>query len=299
MPLPDDRARAALLEPWLQRLPTPLFGGAQRPREPPLCRPRVPFLGDALRFGRDAGAFLAAERARHGDVFTVLIAGQRMTFVLDPHDAPQVLKQTEALRFHDLADKILVHAFGMDPAVVARSDAAVLHSLFGQHTKGPVLPALSARFGALVQRHLRAGPPHEGGLYERIYEPLFLAALDLLFGEGAADRRAYQDFRLFDDAFPLLAAAVLGGISAIPAEAACRTAGHCSTGFVTSTRTSTQASAHTHRKTVKVASAHTHRRTTKLASTHSRKRVHVAYGRVHSKSRTQSVALAIPVATNA
>jgi soluble lytic murein transglycosylase-like protein len=51
----------------------------------------------------------------------------------------------------------------------------------------------------------------------------------------------------------------------------------------------------------KQASARSHHRTVRVASAHSRKRVHVAYGagRVHAKARAQSVALSIPVATNA
>lgn len=89
----------------------------------------------------------------------------------------------------------------------------------------------------------------------------------------------------------LLAAAVLGGISAIPAEAACKAASHCSKGSVTKAHYKKQASAHARKRTVKVASAH------------SRKRVHVVYGtrKVHGirKSSSQAVALAVPAATNA
>lgn len=88
----------------------------------------------------------------------------------------------------------------------------------------------------------------------------------------------------------LLAAAVLCGISAIPAEAACRSANHCSKASVSRTHYKKQSFAHARRSHAK------------LASAHSRKRVHVAYGtrRLHAVRRTHSeAALAIPAAGNA
>lgn len=43
--------------------------------EPPLIKGWIPYVGKALEFGRDAHQFLTAHRDKHGDVFTVLIAG--------------------------------------------------------------------------------------------------------------------------------------------------------------------------------------------------------------------------------
>lgn len=88
----------------------------------------------------------------------------------------------------------------------------------------------------------------------------------------------------------LLAAAVLGGISTIPAQAACRGAGHCSKGTVSKM--------HHHKL-----SSHHGRKSTKVSSIKSRKRVHVAYGstrKAHGfrKSQVTSAALAVPVASS-
>ncbi|WP_421693300.1 transglycosylase SLT domain-containing protein [Aestuariivirga sp.] len=113
----------------------------------------------------------------------------------------------------------------------------------------------------------------------------------------------------------LLAAAVLGGISAIPAQAACRAATHCY-GTVTKTSYTTRVSS-PHRATVKRASVRrsaVHRapvhtastkrlaRSSRVASVPARKRVHVAYGaakpRSLKRSYSTSAALAVP-ASNA
>lgn len=114
----------------------------------------------------------------------------------------------------------------------------------------------------------------------------------------------------------LLSAAVLAGISAIPAEAACKGATHCygtttSTSFTSKPRASTKA-AQLRKAPARTASVHTRRSTTKQAAAQPRKRVHVVYGksRVHvasstkriqavRRSDTQVAALAVPVGANA
>ena len=100
-----------------------------------------------------------------------------------------------------------------------------------------------------------------------------------------------------------LSAAVLAGISVIPAEAACKGATHC---YGTTTGTSFNSKAKTVqlRKTpARTASVHVHRSTTSFAATHSHRRVQVASGsrRIHavSRSQTEVAALAVPVGANA
>jgi hypothetical protein len=89
----------------------------------------------------------------------------------------------------------------------------------------------------------------------------------------------------------LLSAAVLAGITAIPAEAACKGATHC---YGTVTKTT---------YTTKPAMAHLRKAPARTASVQPRKRVHVAAAskRVHTvrRSQTQVAALAVPVASNA
>ena len=90
----------------------------------------------------------------------------------------------------------------------------------------------------------------------------------------------------------LLAAAVLGGASTIPAQAACKGAGHCSKISVSKTV-----------EKKKLSSAKTRKSATKLSSKASRKRVHASFGsrkaRSLKKSQSTASALAVPVASSA
>ena len=113
----------------------------------------------------------------------------------------------------------------------------------------------------------------------------------------------------------LLSAAVLGCISAIPAEAACKGATHCygtttTTSFTSKPKLTSKSvvksptkSAQLRKAPARSASAHTRRSSTKLATAHPRKRVHVAAAtkRVHAvrRSQTDVAALAVPAAANA
>ncbi|MEI7599963.1 MAG: lytic transglycosylase domain-containing protein [Aestuariivirga sp.] len=114
----------------------------------------------------------------------------------------------------------------------------------------------------------------------------------------------------------MLSAAVLAGISAIPAEAACKGATHCygtttSTSFTSKPRAATKP-AQLRKAPVRTTAAHTRRSTTKQAAAHPRKRVHVAHAKSPTqvasnskrilavrRSQTEVAALAVPVGANA
>ena len=51
------------------------FHFCRRDDEPPLITGWIPYLGKAVEFGKNAHMFLAAHKEKHGDIFTILIAG--------------------------------------------------------------------------------------------------------------------------------------------------------------------------------------------------------------------------------
>jgi prostacyclin synthase len=55
----------------------------RREGSPVLLRGRIPFVGVALEFGKDAVSFLKKQMGIHGDVFSLLVAGRKMTFLCD------------------------------------------------------------------------------------------------------------------------------------------------------------------------------------------------------------------------
>jgi cytochrome P450 len=201
-----------------------LWGGRHRAGEPPLERgrwPYLPYLGCALEFGRDPGAFLAACRQRHGDVFTVLLAGHRTTFVLDPFSYPTVLKLQHELTFDPIADEIAAPTFGYPRAAeIPQVDGDALRDLYGAHLKNQALTVLSERMQDRLTQALGPRHPtswHGDKLYDFVYRHLFRAGGETLFGDGAAGDEVRERFRRFDRVLPLLMAGVPASLLGIVA----------------------------------------------------------------------------------
>lgn len=185
-------------------------GGTQRTGEPPIVRPPVPFLGHALAMGRDLTELLRACQREHGDVFTLLVAGRRMHFIVDPFSFPQVLKAQDILTFHEIGDEIGQRAFGYTP-LHPGADSDAMQAAYSDHLKnaalGPLTERMEERLGAAFER-FTGDDWREDGLFEFAARCMFTAGLETLFGEGVADDGALADFKVQDRWFTLLAAGV-------------------------------------------------------------------------------------------
>ena len=72
----------------------------------------IPYLGHALTFGKDYAALLEeCAKKSNSNVFTIFIAGQRMTFVISPHDCSTVLRESKRLQFHPIGCQVMKDAF--------------------------------------------------------------------------------------------------------------------------------------------------------------------------------------------
>jgi cytochrome P450 len=186
-----------------------LTGGPVRPGEAPLVRAPLPFLGHALAVGRDLRALLRDCQRAHGDVFTLLVAGQRMTFVLDPFSYPHVLKAQGDLSFHELGEQFGQRAFGYLPFERSGVDGHAIEGFFTEHLKGAGLAPLTARAGERLRVALAreaSGAWRETDLHALVARCVFIAGIEALFGDGAADEQLVADFMRFDRWFPLLVA---------------------------------------------------------------------------------------------
>uniref|UniRef100_A0A6I8NAW7 Prostacyclin synthase n=1 Tax=Ornithorhynchus anatinus TaxID=9258 RepID=A0A6I8NAW7_ORNAN len=84
----------------------------RHPREPPLDRGLIPWLGHALEFGKDTAHFLSRMKQKHGDIFTVLAAGRFVTVLLDPHSYDSVVWESSSkLDFHKYAVFLMERIF--------------------------------------------------------------------------------------------------------------------------------------------------------------------------------------------
>lgn len=184
-----------------------LSNGRARTGEPPLVTGVWPFVGVAVAFGRDATRFVMNCRARHGDVFTLFLGGRRMTFVLDPMSYPTVLKARQ-LSFRPISDAVMATAF-QSPNYRARVDVEALEHLSKTELKGEALARMTTAMADRLQVLLDELATHDWQtkpLYRTIWDAMFHAGTDAVFGRGPEHRERAEAFERFDRAFPLMVA---------------------------------------------------------------------------------------------
>lgn len=203
--------------PWAAGLALPAsyvgamlaLNGRRRAGEPPLIRGAVPGLGVALGFGRHATNFVMRTRERYGETFTLFIGGQRMTFVLDPMSTPAVLKSPH-LSFHPISDKVLATAFKLSALRDGRDlDLEAIEDLARSRLKGDALAAMTAAMAENLRATVPAALPptyETRGLYRLVWDLMFAAGTDALFGRGLANEALARAFATFDEQFPLMVA---------------------------------------------------------------------------------------------
>lgn len=190
------------------------------PSEPPLVESWLPYLGRALDFRRNAHRFLEEQRKKHGDVFTVLIAGRHMTLVLNPLLFSSVIRH-RGLDFHEFSSTVAPFVFGYSPITQDRFPGLQdqVQSAF-QLLHGPNLDPLVHSMMENLQLLFREdvlskGPGWQScGLYDLCLRLSFEATFMTMYGRSASSRRhrgleeLRQDFISFDNMFPLLVAQV-------------------------------------------------------------------------------------------
>ena len=186
------------------------FADKQLVDEPPLVSSSLPIAGCAFQYGRDAGAFLRRCQERYGDVFTVPIFGRRMTFVLNPHDTPTVLRNTEALSFSPLVFEMTMKVFGAGPRGAQLSVDDRVHDLY-RSIKPPYLSPVNHTLQGQLDSVISAATSEqfvEEDLYRLVYRLLFPVTCDTVFGQGTFSAALQRNFESFDERFQLLAAGV-------------------------------------------------------------------------------------------
>ena len=194
------------LVPFLIDLPHRL------PNEPPLVPSYLPYLGSALSFSRNPTAFLTSCRARYGDVFTLHLAGRRMTFLCDPLSYPALFRH-RGLVFAQVAGRIAQSVFDQGKASV--EDEAVskaVHSHYVQYLSGEGLEQLTSATDVQLRAWMRQDRERRGGavegwhsvpLYRYMTDLAFDAGVKTMFGEGVDTQTLKPLFYAFDAAFPL------------------------------------------------------------------------------------------------
>ncbi|XP_041836560.1 prostacyclin synthase [Melanotaenia boesemani] len=176
---------------------------SRQKNEPPLDKGFIPWLGHALEFGKDAAKFLARMKEKHGDIFTVRVAGQYVTVLLDPNSFDSVLNDTRCLDFTHIRGRLLKRIFCLLPGINPTSE----RSWMEQHFQGASLLNLSSSMNVHLRSLLLNN--HNGwtedGLFSLCYSLLFRAGYLTLFERKDNAAVVYKEFRKFDDLLTKLA----------------------------------------------------------------------------------------------
>ncbi|XP_017281439.1 5-beta-cholestane-3-alpha,7-alpha-diol 12-alpha-hydroxylase [Kryptolebias marmoratus] len=226
-----------LLLPMLFTIFVALVGGLyvlgvfrkRRPGEPPLDKGLIPWLGHVLEFRRDTFKFLERMKKKHGDVFTVQLAGNYITFLQDPLSFGAFVKESrKKLDFNTFAEQMVYRVFGYVPI---EEDYHILHSSSNKHLKGEGLDVMTEAMMSNLQNLMLHSVSSdqktwkEDGLFMYSYNIVFRAGYLALFGnvphksEGGEEQAKEKDrsqsetlfyeFRKYDQLFPNLALGVL------------------------------------------------------------------------------------------
>ncbi|KAM3921525.1 prostacyclin synthase [Leptodactylus fuscus] len=180
----------------------------RRSDEPPLDCGLIPWLGHALEFGRDAAMFLTHMKAKHGDIFTVQVAGRFMTVLLDPHSYDGVLlESSEKLDFGKYAEILMERMFDVH---LPDRDAAAERRILKMHLQHQSLQQLTSIMFCHLSSVLNSIPGttwREEGLLNFSYSVMLRSGYLTLFGsesiQGSEDDLqhsldVYNEFRKVD-----------------------------------------------------------------------------------------------------
>ncbi|XP_076445401.1 24-hydroxycholesterol 7-alpha-hydroxylase-like [Babylonia areolata] len=173
---------------------------------PPLCAGWLPWIGCAVEFGKAPVHFIEQKRKEMGSVYTLLVAGERMTFLLDPDDFHHFFQSPNV----DFQRAVQAHV--QKVACVTPESFFTYHTKIHDMVKGKLAATkLSSLFASLNQGFSQgldqlATGDHE--LHEVVRDIMYRSVLDNLFGKGTlptTDEAGFKElerhFVMFDDQF--------------------------------------------------------------------------------------------------
>ncbi|XP_017260555.1 cytochrome P450 7B1 [Kryptolebias marmoratus] len=191
----------------------------RRDGEPPLIQGWIPFLGKALEFRKDAHKFLEEQRRTYGDVFTVLIGGKYMTFIMDPLLYPSIIKHGRQLDFDKFTMRVAPRVFGYTKTELFPGlwdQVKRCYQLLQGDSLTPLTESMMANLMLVFrQDHLDQGHSwRTGNMYEFCALVMFEATFLTIYGKPETGIRHHQmdqlwnNFVEFDNMFPYLFAEV-------------------------------------------------------------------------------------------
>ncbi|XP_041747234.1 prostacyclin synthase isoform X2 [Coregonus clupeaformis] len=158
-------------------------------------------------------------KVKHGDIFTVRVAGRYVTVLLDPNSYDAVIEDSVSLDFTRYAQVLMDRIFSLR---LPNHNPAVEKAMIKQHFEGESLSCLSSTMHHHLQSLLLQAqrPCHNqtdwntDGLFSFCYSFLFRAGYLTLFGGEQNNNRTdpsdvYEEYRKFDNLLTKMARTTL------------------------------------------------------------------------------------------
>lgn len=172
----------------------------------------LPLLGFALELGKRPIEFLQECQNIYGDIFGIIVGGNRMFIITDPHSYNLILKPSKSLSWVEFHNQVLNNFFGVAKYITSNHvmDDSLMRNYFSKYLfSDNSLNNLTQR----MQRHLMKmmGGFQAGTfpMYDVLGKFIFHASVASLLNEAAgSDESLFKSFTDFDKALPICLAGI-------------------------------------------------------------------------------------------
>ncbi|XP_049336185.1 24-hydroxycholesterol 7-alpha-hydroxylase isoform X2 [Astyanax mexicanus] len=176
------------------------------PNAPPCIRGWIPWVGAAFEFGKEPLHFIARARAKYGPVFTVLVAGKRLTFVT-LHEDFRTFFMSKDVDFEQAVQEPV-----RNTASISKESFFKFHPACNTMIKGRLTPGNTAllvdHLCEEFNNHLELlGRKGSGSLNKLVRSVMYPAVMSNLLGKSNSPKSALEKqkfiekFTTYDDGF--------------------------------------------------------------------------------------------------
>ncbi|XP_043918575.1 24-hydroxycholesterol 7-alpha-hydroxylase isoform X2 [Protopterus annectens] len=169
------------------------------PTSPPCIKGWIPWLGAAFEFGKSPLEFIKLAVAKYGPIFTVLAAGNRLTFVTDAEDL-DLFFNSKDVDFQQAVQEPVQHV-----ASISRESFYKSHTAIHDTIKGRLAPSnlhlFSDNLFQEFSEHIQClGKSGTEDLYDLVRQVMYPSVVNNLFGKGTCPT-SKSEFKEFEKHF--------------------------------------------------------------------------------------------------
>lgn len=167
---------------------------------PPAYNGLIPWLGCALEFGKSPLDFIAQKKEELGRVFTLYVAGERLTFITETEDFHHFF-QSSCVDFQNAVQDPV-----MNIASVSKTSFFKYHTKMHDLVKGRLASSRLILFSDKLCDEFKnqlelLGKQGQGDLHRMIRKSMYAGVMNNLFGKNVLPVNNQEEFKKFEEKF--------------------------------------------------------------------------------------------------